>query len=115
MDSVNIFQPYFWLVFDRNVSKRLPEESGQITLHVADLPRGDGNVGLEEMLHGLGIKTTDTKDPHHPSPPPTEADPSKNANDVPPEGYRTLDVRVEWAGTSLLPPTPTHSYIANIQ
>jgi hypothetical protein len=108
VESVNIFQPYFWLVFDDpNVRKRLPEENAQITLHVADLPRGDGDVGLEEMMRGLGLYTTDNKDPHHSSPhsspPPTETDPSKNASDAPPEGYKTLEVRVEWAGTSLLP------------
>jgi hypothetical protein len=112
MDSINMFQPYFWLVFDDpNVGKRLPEESALITLHVADLPRGDGNVGLEEMMHGLGLHTTDNKDPHYSSPPPTETDPSKNASDAPPEGYKTLDVRVEWASTSFFPPTPTLSHI----
>jgi hypothetical protein len=110
-DSVNIFQPYFWLVFDDpNVRKRLPEENAQVTLHVADLPRGDGNVGLEEMMRGLGLYTTDNKDLHHSSsnssPPPTETDPSKNASDAPPEGYKTLDVRVEWARTSLFSSYP---------
>lgn len=88
--------------------KRLPEESAQVTLHVADLPRTDGNVGLEEMMLGLGLHTTDNEGPHHSYPhsalPPTETDPSKNASDEPPEGYKTLDVRLEWAGTSLLSP-----------
>jgi hypothetical protein len=102
VDSVNIFQPYFYLVYeDSNVSKCVPEENAQITLHVADIPRSDGNVGLEEMMRGLGLYTTDNKDPHHSSPhsspPPTETDPSKNASDAPPEGYDTLDVRVELA------------------
>ena len=107
VDSVNIFQPYFWLVYDDpNVSKRFPEESAQITLHVADLPRGDGNVGLEEMMRGLGLYTTDNKDPHHPSPPPTDTDPSKNVSDAPPEGYKTIDVRVERASTSFLSSYP---------
>ena len=55
MDSINIFQPYFWLVYDDpDVGKRLPEENTQITLHVADLPRSDGNVGLEEMMREIG-------------------------------------------------------------
>jgi hypothetical protein len=88
------------------VSKCVPEENAQITLHVADIPRSDGNVGLEEMMRGLGLYTTDNKDPHHSSPhsspPPTETDPSKNASDAPPEGYDTLDVRVELASTSLI-------------
>jgi hypothetical protein len=107
-DSVNIFQPYFWLIFDDpNVSKRLPEENAQITLHVADLPRGDGNVGLEEMMRGLGLHTTDNKDPHHPSPPSTKTDPSKNASDAPPEGYKAIDVRVERASTYLLSSCPS--------
>ncbi|KAF8504734.1 hypothetical protein F5888DRAFT_1658156 [Russula emetica] len=102
VDSVNIFQPYFWLVFDDpNVRKRLPGGDALITLHVADLPRSDGNVGLEEMMHGLGLYTTDNKDPHHSSPhsspPPTETDPSKIASDAPPDGYKTFDIRVEWA------------------
>lgn len=102
-DSVNIFQPYLWLIYDDpDVGKLLPEDSAQITLHVPDLPRGDGNVGLEEMMRGLGLYTTDNKDPHHSSPPSTATDPSKNASDAPPEGYKALDVRVKWARTSLL-------------
>ncbi|KAF8489028.1 hypothetical protein F5888DRAFT_1809133 [Russula emetica] len=48
-----------------------------------------------------GGDTTDNKDPHHSSPhsspPPTETDPSKIASDAPPEGYKTFDIRVEWA------------------
>jgi hypothetical protein len=51
------------------------------------------------MMHGLGLYTTDNKDP---SPPPTETDPSKNASDAPPESHKTLDVRVARARTSLL-------------
>jgi hypothetical protein len=111
-----MFQNHFWLIYDDpDVRWRVPED-GQITLHVADLPRGDSNVGLEEMMHGLGLYTTDNNDPHHSSPPPTETDPSQNASDAPPEGYKTLDVRVEWARTSLLSSYPyihTHTF-ANI-
>ncbi|KAF8494873.1 hypothetical protein F5888DRAFT_1805194 [Russula emetica] len=66
-----------------------------------DGSRSDGNVGLEEMMHGLGLYTTDNKDPHrsspHSSPPPTETDPSKIASDAPPKGYKTFDIRIEWA------------------
>ncbi|KAF8502792.1 hypothetical protein F5888DRAFT_1800340 [Russula emetica] len=66
-----------------------------------DGSRSDGNVGLKEMMHGLGLYTTDNKDPHHSSPhsspPPTKTDPSKIASDAPPEGYKTFDIRVEWA------------------
>ena len=93
--------------------KRIPEDDAQLTLHVADLP-GDSNVGLEEMMRGLGLYSPDNNDPHHSSPhsppPPTEADPSQNTGDAPPEGYKALDVRIEWAGTSL-PSSSTHSYI----
>jgi len=93
------FQPYFWLIFDDpEVRKRHPEESEQVTLLVADLPRDDGNVGLEDLIRGLGLSASDE---HHgasqPLPPPTEAEPSENTNDVPPEGYKTLDVRVLWS------------------
>lgn len=106
-ESVNIFQPYLWLVYDDpNAGKRIPEDNAQITVHVPDLPRDDGNVGLEEMMRGLGLYTTDNKDPHHSSsdssPPPIETDLSENASDAPPEGYKAVDVRVERAGTSLL-------------
>jgi len=103
-DSVSIFQPYFWLVFDDpNVRKRLPEAQAQFTVQVADLPWSDGNIGLEEMMRGLGSSTTGSKDPHHEPPPPaTETEPFKNASDAaPPEGYKTVDVRVEWARTFL--------------
>ncbi|KAF8498056.1 hypothetical protein F5888DRAFT_1802961 [Russula emetica] len=75
-----------------------------------DGSRSDGNVGLKEMMHGLGLYTTDNKDPHrsspHSSPPPTETDPSKIVSDAPPEGYKTFDIRVKWAGTSLLSSYP---------
>jgi len=115
VDCVNVFQPYFWLIFDDPVAlNRLPEENAQITLHVADLPWSDGNVGLEEMMRGLGLPTTDAHHGAlHPRPPKTETEPSGNTNDAPPEGYKMLDVRVERARTSLLPSYPhTYSYIA---
>ena len=105
LDSVNIFQPYFWLVFDDpNVRKRHPETkaNGQIVVNVADLPRSDGNIGVEEIMRGLGIFTTEGEDPYHEPPPPTEAEPFKPVGDVPPAGYKKLDVRVEWSRTSLL-------------
>ncbi|KAF8494349.1 hypothetical protein F5888DRAFT_1805525 [Russula emetica] len=72
-----------------------------------DGSRSDGNVGLEEMMHGLGLYTTDNKDPHHSSPhsspPPTETNPSKIASDAPPEGYKTFDIRVKWADQDTRP------------
>lgn len=107
LDSVNIFQPYFWLVFDDpNVRKRHPEAEaeadGQIVVNVADLPRSDGNIGVEEIMRGLGISTTEGEDPHHEPPPPTEAEPFKSVGDAPPDGYKKLDVRVQWSRTFLL-------------
>jgi hypothetical protein len=93
---------------DPNVRKRLPEAKEQITVQVEDLPRIDSNIGLEEMMRGMGIPTSDGKDPRHEPPPPTETEPSTNsASDPVPEGYKIVDVRVEWACTFLsLPPTP---------
>ncbi len=105
LDSVSNFQPFFWLVYDDpNVRERLPEGNAQFRLHVPDIPQSDGDVGLEEMIRGLGLSTTDNKDIHHQSSssPPTETKPSQSASDAPPEGYKTIDVRVEWACTSLL-------------
>ena len=110
-DSVNFFQPFFWLVFDDpNVRKRHPE-ARKFTVHVPDLPQVDGNVGLEEMMRGVGLSTTDGKDSHHEPPPPTDGtEPSKNAGNAAPEGYKTVDVRVEWARTSLLSSYLLHTY-----
>src|SRR6267142_154792 len=94
---VNLFQPYFWLVFDNpDVRKLLPEASGQISVQVADLPRSDGNVGLGDMMRGLGLSTSESP------PAPTETEASKDdASDAPP-GYKSLDLRIEWARPSLL-------------
>ena len=81
--------------------KRLPEESAQFSVQVADLPRGDGNVGVEEMMRGLGLSTNENNPAlGESSPTLSEVEASKDASDVPP-GYKTLDVRVEWARTSL--------------
>ena len=96
-DSITVFHPYFWLVFDSpDVRERLPEESAQIRVRVADLPKGDGNVGVEEMMRALGLSTDKGAVPLKPDPP-TEGEGSADVAD----GYRTLDVRVEWARTSL--------------
>ncbi|KAF8483776.1 hypothetical protein DFH94DRAFT_324662 [Russula ochroleuca] len=102
INSVNLFQPYFWLVFDDpNVRKCLLEPEEMIAVTVPDFPERDGNIGVEEMIRALGLSTTDSMDPHHHAPsPPTKAEPSKSASDAPPpppEGYKTLDVRVAWA------------------
>ncbi|KAI0294392.1 hypothetical protein BC826DRAFT_1104674 [Russula brevipes] len=95
--SVNNFRTHFWLVFDDpDVRKCLPKEPTRIRIHVADMPRGDGNVGLEEMMRGLGV--TDSKDAPRESPPQTETRaPPDDADDAgdPPEGYKTLEVAVE--------------------
>ncbi|KAI0251133.1 hypothetical protein BJV78DRAFT_1154551 [Lactifluus subvellereus] len=99
-DSITVFHSYFWLVFDGpDVRKRLPEESAQIRVRVADLPRDDGDVGVEEMMRALGssITHTDTDAPHEPQPPSaTEEGTSTDASKAD-DGYKTLDVRVEWA------------------
>ena len=90
--------------------KRLPEASAQVSIQVADLPRSNGNVGIEEMMRGLGLSSNKNTDaPHESESPPTPAETeaseasetSKDARDVPP-GYKTLDVRLQWASTSLL-------------
>lgn len=96
---------------DPEVRKRLPEASAQVSIQVADLPRSNGNVGIEEMMRGLGLSSNKNTDAPHESesPPPTPAETeaseasetSKDARDVPP-GYKTLDVRLKWASTSLL-------------
>jgi hypothetical protein len=94
---INLFQPYFWLVFDHpNVRKLLPEASAQINVQVVDLPRSDGNVGLEDMMRGLGLPASEPP----PAPAENEASEDEDASDAPP-GYKSLDVRVEWARTSL--------------
>jgi hypothetical protein len=97
-----VFHPYFWLVFDNpDVRKRLPEESAQtqIRVRVADFSSGDGNVGVDEMMRALGSSTThtDADAPHEPQPSSaTEEGTSTEANDTN-DGYKTLDIRVEWA------------------
>ncbi|KAF8483253.1 hypothetical protein F5888DRAFT_1641274 [Russula emetica] len=61
------------------------------------------NLDMDETVHRLNTTSgvDDNKDPHHSSPhsspPPTETDPSKIASDAPPEGYKTFDIRAEWA------------------
>ena len=95
-----MFHPYFWLVFDNpDVRKRLPEESAQICVRVADISSGNGNVGVSEMMRALGLSTThtDADAPHEPQPPSaTEEGTSTETNDTT-DGYKTLDIRVEWA------------------
>lgn len=93
-------------MFDNSdVRKRLPEASARIRVHVPDFPQGDGNVGLEDMVRGLGYSATDGEDAPRESPPPppeAEAAAPKDASEAPPEGHKSLDVRVEWGRTSLL-------------
>jgi hypothetical protein len=79
------------------VRKRLPEESAQIRIRVADLPRSDGNVGIEEMLRALGSDTDSAREPESPSATEETSTDASGTND----GYQTLDVRVEWARTYL--------------
>jgi len=90
-------------VFDNpDVRKCLPEKSAQFSVQVADLPRGDGNVGVEEMMRGLGLSANENNAAlRESSPTPSEAEASEDGSDVTP-GYKTLDVQVEWACTSLL-------------
>jgi hypothetical protein len=92
---------HFCLVYDDpEVLKRLPEESAQIRVRVADLPSSDGNVGLEDMLRALGSPTTDTGAPHEPEPSSATGETPTNTNDTN-DGYKMLDVRVQWARTYL--------------
>ncbi|KAH9067624.1 hypothetical protein EDB87DRAFT_1677930 [Lactarius vividus] len=94
-DYVTVFQPHFWLVFDNaDVRKRLPEESAEIRVYVQDLPKGDGNVGVEEMVRALGLSTGKGEPPK--PPPSAEGEESADVADAA-EGYKTVDVRVEWA------------------
>ncbi|KAI0302359.1 hypothetical protein B0F90DRAFT_1816565 [Multifurca ochricompacta] len=94
-DSITVFYPYFWLVFDNpEVRKRLPEDSAQIRVRVTDLPTSDGNVGIEEMMRGLGL-STDGDTPREPQPS-TETEESGDVGKAD-DGYSTIDVRVEWA------------------
>ena len=101
-DSVSVFHPYFWLVFDSpDVRERLPEESAQIRIRVADLPRGDGNVGVEEMVRALGLSTDKgggAAPPFKAHPPAEGEEGSADVADAG-DGYTSLDVRVEWART----------------
>ena len=71
---------------DPSVRKRIPEKDAQITVQVADLPRSDGNIGVEETLRGLGFSTTEGKDPDYEPAPQTETEPSKSPSDGPPPG-----------------------------
>lgn len=50
---------------------------------VTDLPRSDSNVGVKEMMHGLGFSMTEGKDLRYEPTPPTETEPSKSTNDAP--------------------------------
>jgi hypothetical protein len=84
------------------VRKRFPEESAQIRVRVADLQRRDGNPGIEDMLRGLGLSTTSTdtdspREPESPSAAEGTSTDTSNSND----GYKTIDVRVEWSRTYL--------------
>ncbi|KAI9455649.1 hypothetical protein F5148DRAFT_387776 [Russula earlei] len=93
-DSVNLFQPYFWLVYDDPaVRERLLDTSERISFRVPDLPRGDGNVGIEHMMRGLGLSTTEDDDAPRALAPDTETEAPKDAGD-PPKGYKNVDVRV---------------------
>ncbi|KAH8994446.1 hypothetical protein EDB92DRAFT_1849281 [Lactarius akahatsu] len=92
---VTVFQPYFWLVFDNaDVRKRHPEESAKLHVHVPDLPEGDGHVGVEEMLRALGL-STGKGEPPEPQPS-AEDEGFADAADAA-DGYKTVEVRVEWA------------------
>ncbi|KAH9174943.1 hypothetical protein EDB89DRAFT_1948728 [Lactarius sanguifluus] len=94
-DCVTVFQPYFWLVFDNaDVRERLPEKSAKIRVHVPDLPTGDDHVGVEEMLRALGL-STGKGEPPKPQPS-AEDEGSADVADAA-DGYKTVDVRVEWA------------------
>ena len=84
--------------------KRLPEESAQLRIYVEDLSRGDGNVGVEDMVRALEL-TTDQETSLKP-PPPAEGEDEGSAAEAD-EGPKPLDVRVEWARTSFLPPLPS--------
>jgi hypothetical protein len=75
------------------VRKRLPEASAQIRVRVADLPKGDGNVGVEEMVRALGLSTD--KEASLKPPPSAESEDEGSADAE--DGYKALDVRVEWA------------------
>jgi hypothetical protein len=84
------------------VRKRLPEEAAQIRVRVADQPKGDGNVGVEEMVRALGL-STDNKGAFPKSPPSSEGEDEGSATADATDGHKALDVRVEWARTFLLP------------
>jgi len=60
------------------------------------LPRGDGNVGVDEMVRALGL-STDKGEHLKPLPPSAEGEDegSADAGDAP-YGYKNLDVSVEW-------------------
>ena len=101
-DNITAFLSFFWLIFDNaDVRKRLPGESAQIRVRVADLPRGDGNVGVEEMVRALGL-SMDKGASLKPPPPAEGEDEGKAEADDAAEGYKDLDVRVEWARTFVL-------------
>lgn len=96
-DSITVFQSFFWLVYDNaDVRKRLPEEAAQIRVRVADQPKGDGNVGVEEMVRALGL-STDNKGAFPKSPPSSEGEDEGSATADATDGHKALDVRVEWA------------------
>jgi hypothetical protein len=73
-------------VYDNpEVRKRLPEgsESAQVSIQVVDLPRSDGNVGIEEMMRGLGLSSNENTDAPHESPrTPAETEASEASKDV---------------------------------
>ena len=99
-ESTTVFQPYFWLVFDNaDVRKLLPDDSAQIRVRVADLPKSDGNVGVEEMVHALGLSMD--KVPSFKPPTSTEGESEEGSADAA-DGYKNIDVRIEWARTSSL-------------
>ena len=90
--------------------KRLPEESAHIRVHIEDLSRGDVNVGVEDMLRALKLPTDQGATL---KPPPLAEGEGSVVSEEADEGHKALDVRVEWARTSVSPPLPSPSLPAH--
>ncbi|KAI0258848.1 hypothetical protein BC834DRAFT_974744 [Gloeopeniophorella convolvens] len=108
------FQPFFYLIFDdRAVRALVPAESTTLQVQVPRVPRGDGNVGLEDMLRAFGVSAAPAP-ADTPSTTTVTATATATATTEPApaedDSTHTLDVHIQWSRNlprDLAAPRPT--------